>query len=80
MRASAGHRRHRCPIKEELLPAIAKMCGHILHYLRGSGFGGASDSRLVVTEAECAARQQASYDRHNVGRRSVFTKTDVAPK
>ncbi|KAE8785634.1 Importin subunit beta-1 [Hordeum vulgare] len=34
----------------------------------------------MVSEAERVARQQAKYDRHNVGRSSAFAKMDVVPE
>ena len=57
---------------------IAKACGCILHYLGGGGFGGASGSRVLVSEAERTARLQVRYGRRNGGRRSAFAKRDVA--
>lgn len=77
---SSPPKRHRRQIKEEVSPAIAKTRGRILHYLGGGGYGGASGSRAVVSEAERAARQQVRYDRRNAGRPSAFAKTDVAPE
>lgn len=73
---------HRCAVKEDLPPAITKARGRLHHYLEGGGYGygGASGSRFVVFEAECMARQQARYNRRNVGRRSMFAKSDVAPE
>ena len=44
-------------VKEELALAIRKERDRILHYLRGGGVDGPSGSRVVVSEAERAARQ-----------------------
>ena len=70
----------RCDVKEELPPATVKARGRILHYLGGGGYADASSSQAVVSEAECAVRRQARYDRRNAGRRSAFTKSDMAPE
>ena len=52
---------------------IKKARGHLLHSL-----GGPSGSRVVVSEAEHAARQQKRYDRRNASRRSAFAKSNLA--
>lgn len=67
-------------VKEELPPAITKVWGRTLHYLRGGGHAGASGSQAMVSEAECTARRQVRYDWRNAVRRSVFAKSDVAPE
>ncbi|KAE8817488.1 Importin subunit beta-1 [Hordeum vulgare] len=59
---------------------IAKACGRILHYPGDGGFGGTFSSRAMVSEAERTMQQHARYDGHNVGRRSAFAKTDMAPE
>lgn len=56
---------------------ITNPSSRILHYLRGSG-GGPLGSRVVLSDEERPARQQARYDHCKAIRHSVFAKTDVA--
>lgn len=79
--ASPPHRNRRGQfIKDELLPAITKGRGRILHYLgRGDG-GGPSGSRTVMSKEDRVVRQQTRYERCNVARCSVFTESNAAPE
>ena len=55
----------------------SKARGRIFHYLGSGGYGGASGSLAMVSEAERTARQKARYNRRNVGHQYAFAKTDV---